>query len=87
MAQALGAQPNTKLTEMVFLRKHLLAIRLVAWDVPSSPVFAAAASVESTPNVATPFSAVQELTTAVKELQFQQTIFVAALSTKSRPNR
>jgi len=44
-----------KLTEMVAFCKQLLAIRLVAGDTPSSPLCAATTSVDSTPNVATPF--------------------------------
>ena len=78
--------PTPKLTEMVSFCKQLLAIRLVAWDAPSPPLCAAATSVDSTPNVATPFSAVQELTMAVNELQIQQKAVVPALSTKSRPS-
>ena len=85
--ELLEHNPAPKLTEMVSFYKHLLAVRLVAGDVPSSPVCAAAASVESTPNAATQFSAVQELTTAVKELQIQQKAVIATLSTKCRPKR
>ena len=72
---------------MVSFCKQLLAICLVAGDAPSPPLCAATTSVDSTPNVVTPFSAVQELTMAVKELQSQQKAVVAALSSKSRPNR
>ena len=79
--------PTPKLTEMVAFCKQLLAIRLVTGDTPSPPLCAATTSVESTRNVVTPFSAVQELAMAVKELQSQQKAVVAALSTKSRPNR
>ena len=61
--------PTTKLTEMVSFCKHLLPIRLVVGDAPSPPLCAATTSVNSKPNVVTPFSAVQELTMAVKELQ------------------
>ena len=79
--------PTPKLTEMVSFCKQLLAIRLVAGYVPSPPLCAATASIESTPSVAKSFAAVQALTTAVKELQIQQTAVIAALSTKSGPNR
>ena len=83
----LGHNPTPKLTEMVSFCKQLLAIRLVAGDVPSPPLCAATASIESTPNVATSFAAVQALTTAVKELQIQQKAVLVSLSRKSRPNR
>ena len=76
--------PTHRLTEIVSICKQLLAIRLAAGDAASPPLCIEAASVESTPNVAPPFSAVQELMTAVKELQIQQKAVVAALSTKSR---
>ena len=79
--------PTPKLIEMVSFCKQLLAIRLVNGDAPSPPLCAATTSVGSTPNVVAPVSAVQELTMAVKELQIQQKAVVAALSTKSRPNR
>ena len=79
--------PTPKLTEMVSFCKQLLAIRLVAGDVPSPPLCAATASIESTPNVATSFAAVQALTMAVKELQIQQKAVIAALSKKPGPNR
>ena len=78
--------PTPTLAEMVSICKQLLAIRLVAGDAPSTPLCAAAASIEPIPNVAPQFSAVQELKTAVKELQIQQKAVVAALSTKPRPN-
>ena len=78
--------PTSKLSELVSFCKQLLAIRLVDEDVPS-PLCVATTSVDSTPNVVTPFSAIQELTMAVKELQIQQKAIVAALSTKSRPHR
>ena len=79
--------PTPTLPEMVSFCKQLLAIRLVAGDAPSPPLCAAATSSESTLNVATPFSAIQDLTTAVKDLQIQQKAVVAALSTNSRPSR
>ena len=79
--------PTPKLTEMVSFCKQLLGIRLVAGEVPSPPLCAATASIESTPNVATSFAAVQALTTAVKELQIQQKAVIAALSKKPGPNR
>ena len=79
--------PILKLTEMVSFCKQLLVIRLVTGDAPSPPLCAATTSVDSTPNIITPFSAVQELAMAVKELQSQQKAVVPALSTKSRPNR
>jgi len=72
-----------KLTEMVSFCKQLLAMRLVAGDAPSPPLCAATASVDSTPNIVTPCSAVQELMMAVEELQIQQKAVVAALSTKA----
>ena len=78
--------PTPSLTEMVSIFKQMLAIRLVTGYAPSPPLCAAAASVESIPNVVPPFSAVQELLRAVKEFQIQQKAVVAALSTKSRPN-
>ena len=47
--------PTPKLTEMVSFCNQLLAIRLVAGNVlPLPPLCAAAASVESTPNIDTP---------------------------------
>ena len=58
-----------------------------SWGWPSPPLSAVITSVDSKPNVVTPFSAVQELAMAVRELQSQQKAVVAALSTKSRPNR
>ena len=79
--------PTPKLTEMVSFCKQLLAIRLVAGDGSSPLLCAGTTLVDSTSNVVAPFSAVQELTMAVKELQSQQKAVVAALSTKSRPNR
>ena len=85
--ELLERNPTPKLTEMVSFCKQLLAIRLVAGDVPSPTLCATAAAIQPTPNAATPFSAVQELTAAVKELQIQQKAVVAATSTKSRPSR
>ena len=79
--------PTPKLTESVSFCKQLLAICLVAGDAPSPPLCAATTSVDSTPNGVTPFSAVQELTMAVKEVQSQQKALVASLSTKYRPTR
>jgi len=72
--------PTPKLTEMVSFCKQLLAICLFAGDVPSL-LCAATTSVDSMP-----YSAVQELTMDVKELQLQQKAVVANLFTKSMPN-
>ena len=84
--ELLEHNPTPTLPEMVSFCKHLLAIDLAAGDAPSPPLCAAATSSESTPNVATPFSAIQDLTTAVKDLRIQQKAVVAALSTHSRPS-
>ena len=79
--------PTHMLPDMVSFCKQLVAIRLVAGDTPSPLLCAAFTSSESTPNVAMPFSAIQDLTTAVKGLHIQQKAVAAALSTNSWPSR
>ena len=78
--------PTPTLPEMVSFCKQVVAICLVGGDSPSPLLCATAttASSESTSNVAMPFSASQDLTMAVKDLQIQQKVVVAALSTNSQ---
>ena len=82
----LGDNSTPKLIEMASYCKQLLAICPVAENTPS-PLFCVTAttSTEPAPKDASLFSAVQDLTTAVKELQSQQKTAVAALSKNPRP--